>query len=73
MKKYSVAVRRYFKDGELSNVFIVSDKSLESCRTYVKVELEMEDLFGAPHGCLEFNPCNLSIRGPDGRFVKWKK
>lgn len=61
---YETAARFYRKNGELSFVcsdrFIFKENAILDARDWLREQ---------PY---DLNPCNISVRGPNGRFVKWK-
>lgn len=69
--KQELAVRRYTMGGEFIRVDKHNGLPMAKIKAFVNALLNMGKLFSnttmAPT-----NPCNVSVRGPDGKFVKWK-
>lgn len=67
-------IRRYKNNGNLHRVHFkeVVDFSAEKAKALAKGILASEELFGPPLNFIKLNPCNITIRGLNGRFIKWK-
>lgn len=71
MKTSTLAIRRYTLGGKLIKVDEHKDMPLPKVRAFVKALLHMGKLF-SHEVAAPVNPCNISLRGPKGQFVKWK-
>lgn len=72
--KHDLAVRYYFSDGLLDRVgFSGIGFPKENAKGLARSLLAIDEVLGAVEGYQQLNPCNISVRGPSGRFVKWKK
>lgn len=72
---YVLNIRRYKKNCELLNVqeFVYSDCQKSFGMALARNLVNVENLLGGSPNCLKLNPCNVSVRGPNGKFVSWKK
>lgn len=66
-----MSVRRYEKSGK----FIRSDSykglGMPKLKAFAMALLRMSSLF-SHETVAPINPCNISVRGKGGKFVKWK-
>lgn len=74
MKDHTLTIRHYNEDltfarTSMSNIPMEKGQACTAARGI----LEMEDLFGASDFMKPVTACNISVRGPNGKFVSWKK
>ena len=69
--KQELAIRRYTLGGAFIRVDKHKDMPMAKIRAFVSALFKMGKLFGH-ETVAPLNPCNVSVRGKDGRFVKWK-
>ncbi|MGL5016209.1 MAG: hypothetical protein ACRC6V_18315 [Bacteroidales bacterium] len=69
MKRVVVAHREYTKEGQFHRVFSLPHNRIADAIADANLILycytETVDLQAV-------NPCNITVRGPNGRFMKWK-
>lgn len=69
----AVEIRHYTKDLAYKNTSLKNvQMDIENCITTANAVIEMEELFGASSGMKEITPCNVVVRGHNGRFIKWR-
>lgn len=74
MKDHTVAVRHYNADLTFARTSLdrIPLPKNNACST-ARAILDMEELFGASPNMKTVTACNISVRGPNGRFISWKK
>lgn len=66
-----LAIRRYTKDGVLHHVTKHKGLDMHKCKAFICALFGLGTKFG--HETIApLNLCNVSVRGPNGKFVKWK-
>lgn len=70
--KQELAIRRYGLGGGLIRVDKHKGMTFPKIQAYIYALLKMAKVFGHDR-IAPVNPCNISVRGPNGKFVKWKK
>lgn len=69
--KQELAIRRYNLDGECLRVDKYQGMAMSKLKAFTSALLKMSGLFGH-ETVAPLNACNISVRGPNGKFVKWK-
>lgn len=69
MKTYVVTHREYRHDGTFDRTFSMPIIGLSTAIMDANLVL---DCYTANEVVMAVTPCNIVVRGPDGRFVKWR-
>lgn len=73
--KYTLNVRVYRHGGEFlcCNQFTYDKINKNAAKALANSIISVANLFGGSPTLAKTNPCNVSLRGPNGRFISWKK
>lgn len=67
---YTVTYRNYLKTGEFVTAKSFTWSHEDQAKSDARLALEIG---GEGFGILAaLNPCNISVRGPNGKFIKWR-